>query len=234
MAITLLQLRRDVLINVNDLVDEVNARGERYTRSNSSTAVNAIINSAMHHYEQKLNSLYQGYLSNSISVNLLAGVRVYPLGTNFRSPLFHVKRILENDESELKPFNSYYSTQSSIPVGNSSFFPQYELEGNSLVLSAPPASNETGGIVVKFPKKLVDLVLDTDLMDDQMYDAKDCIVLRATKRLLLSKDVSGAFKNADGWDAELKEAEAAFYSQVGNRYLLSDKPNPVTYDDIYY
>lgn len=234
MAATLLQLRKRLLINLNDLVDEINARGERYTRNNSTVAVNALINAAMHHYEQKLNSLYQGYLSNDLLINLLANVSTYPLGSTFRSPLLHVKRIVDGDAHELKPFNSYYTTKTTTPVGNSSYFPTYELEGNSISFSAPPASNETGGILVKFPKKLADLVNDNDPLDDQLFDAEDCIVLRATKRALLTKDVSGAFKNSDGWDEELKEAEASFYSQVGNRYILSDKPNPVVYDDVYY
>lgn len=234
MAATLLQLRRRVLINLNDLVDEVNARGERYTRGNSVTAINQIINSSIHHYEQKLNSLYQGYLSVDLPINLVSNVQSYSLGANFRTPIFHVKRIIQDDEHELRPFNNYYAVKSTVAIPNQSYFPSYELEQSNIVFSYPPTDNETAGIIVKFPKKLPDLLTDISVLDDQLYDAEDCIVLKATLRALKTKDVSGALKNAEGWRDELREAEIAFYLQVGNRYVLPDKPQPVVYDDMYY
>ena len=63
--------------------------------------------------------------------------------------------------------------------------------------------------------------------------AEDCIALKTAMRMLRAKDVSGALKNITGWGQELKEAERAFFMQVGNRYVKPDKPNPVEVDQIY-
>lgn len=236
MAATRRDLRRLVLINLNDLVDETFARGERYTSitSNSTIVLDSLINAAMLHYAQKLDSFYQGYLNSDLFINLIANKSVYPLGPTFRSPIYHVKRILENNEYELKPYFDYFAVRSSIPTTNTSFFPTYGLEGNSIVFSYPPADNELAGVVVKFPKKIVELTSDEQEIDDQLYDAIDCIVLRATLRALKTKDVSGALKNAQGWNDELQEAERAFYMQVGNRVVVPDHPQPIVYDDLNY
>ena len=59
-------------------------------------------------------------------------------------------------------------------------------------------------------------------------------LLKEAKKRIKEKDVSGALKNAQGWNEELQEAERAFYMQVGNRVVVPDHPQPIVYDDLNY
>ena len=220
---TLKELRKDVLLNLNDLADTSAVSGQRY----QTVALNSFINSAARHYVNALDSMYQGYLSSDLSVDVLASVSKYALGSTFRTPIYHVRRTILNFDYPLDATIPYNGTLSTIPVPNNEWQPNYWLEGNTLCLTSSPVSNETGALIVKFPFKMVPLVLDTDPLDDQMYDAEDCIKLHATIRALKAKDVSGALKSVMGWEEELQKAEKAFYCQVGNRFVRMDKPLPI-------
>ena len=215
---------------LNDLYDETNAIGELY----SVTACNQSLNDCIFHYAKVLESLYQGYLSTDVVINLLANVTTYNLGPTFRSPIYYVKRTLQQVIYNLFPFHTYLANKSTVPVPNNSFLPTYEMEGNNMVFSYPPAEDEPNAIIVKFPKKLVPLVGNNDPLDDQLYDAEDCIIMRSALRLQRSKDVSGALKNTAGWTQELQESEKAFFLQVGNRYIKQDVPIPTPFEDYAY
>lgn len=216
---------------LNDLKNSTTGTGDRY----NDFAVVQTINDVMHYYERELNSFYQGYLSTTITINLLAGVNTYPLGITFRSPIYTVRRTIATIDyflDEMGPYNSIYQTT---PVDNGLWLPPYTLEGNSIVFAYAPTSNETAGVRVKHQLMLPNLTTLVSTLNDQMYDAEDCIVIRSAVRLLRAKDVSGAFKNTTGWDKELQDAEKNFYCQVGNRYVKPDRPIPLAYnDDVYF
>ena len=94
------------------------------------------------------------------------------------------------------------------------------------MFSSYPATNELAAVTVEHQMKPTDLPTDTTALNDQFYDAEDCIILRATIFALKSKDVSGALKNIGGWESELRNSEKVFFSQVGNRYVKPDHPIP--------
>lgn len=229
MAATRLQLRKDVLILLNDLQDETLATGDRY----KPTHLNNTINNVIRHYVNKLNQFYQGYLKSSLTVNVLASTSSYALGASFRSPIYEVRRTLNSMDLPLAPFNPYEVAVSTTPVPNAAWLPSYHLDGNNLVFNAPPASDEASAIRVYYQTKPTDMSSDTDALDDQLYDAEDCIKIRTAMRLLRAKDVSGAFKNIDGWRSELNDAEAAFFTQVGSRYVRPEVPIPVEDSDYF-
>jgi hypothetical protein len=226
MGSTLLELRQEVLVYLNDIGELNTATPSRY----SVPALNLCINKSIHYYERQLNQFYQGYLSETISVDLLASTKSYALGSAFRSPVYEVRRTISNFDYYLDAFIPYYQVMSDEAVPNESWLPTYTLEGNSIVFAYPPVSNETAGVRVKSQKKLVELSADGDELDDQLCDAESCIAIRAAMRALRAKDVSGAFKNIDGWGEELKQEEASFMTQVGNRYVKPSRPIPCNYD----
>lgn len=230
MAATLLQLRVGVLDNLNDLQNEPAGTGDRYKLS----ALNRAINRSIRHYANKLNAFFQGYLTGTITLDILSGVNSYALGTSFRSPIYQVRRTVNNVDYYLNPIYPYNQIIATDLIPNTEWLPSHWLEGNTIFFNMYPASNETGAVVIKHQYKLVDLSLDTSALDDQLYDAEDCIMLRATIAMLKAKDVSGAFKNISGWEGQLKDAEAVFFSQVGNRYVKPDKPLPVDTIQDYY
>lgn len=211
---TLLDLRTRVLGYLNDPVVE------RY----NVPSVNSAINDAMIHYQRILQSNYQGYLSTNYSLDVISGQKTYALSAAFRSPVYQVRRTIQLTDYFLDPFIPYNVLLDTNTVDNSSWLPFWYLEGNSITFSTAPASNETGAVIIKHQEKLTRLSIDASPLNDQMYDAEDCIVLKATIRLLKSKDVSGAFKDIGGFRDELKEAENSFWSQVGNRYVKPDRP----------
>lgn len=230
MATTLLDLRNRVLVMLNDLQDAITGTGDRYKTQNLNITINAV----MHHYERLLNSNYQGFLNTTVVINILANVTTYALGSTFRSPIYEVRRTIQNVDYSLNPVLTYNATLYTVPVSNEIWIPSFHLEGNNIVFSYLPQSDEAGAVTVKFQKKLLDLALDVDTLDDQLYDAEDCIVIKSAIRALKAKDVSGALKNIGGWEKELTEAERAFFQQVGNRYVKPDRPIPVQYDDGVY
>lgn len=210
---------------LNDLQDPVLGTGDRYKILN----LNQTINDVIHHYERLLNSLYQGYLSIDLPINLVSGQSIYPLPSTFRSPIYEIRRTINDINYYINPVHTYNAVLSTTPVANSQFLPSYHLEGNSLVVSYPPESNETAGLILKHQLKLLNLILDTDQLNDQLYDAEDCVVIKSAIRALKAKDVSGALKNIAGWESELGLAESAFFMQVGNRYVKPDRPIPIQY-----
>lgn len=230
MAATLIDLRRRTLVMLNDLFDEITVSGELY----SNAALNITINDCILFYAKKLNSLYQGYLSSNLAVNLIANQATYSLGSTFRSPIYTIKRTIQNQTFNLYPFHTYLGVTSTDPIPNVSFLPTYQLEGNSITFSAPPAENEANGVIIKFPKKLAKLTNDNDPLDDELYDAEDCIIIRSALRSLRGKDVSGGLKNVNGWKEELNDAEQAFYLQAGNRYVQQDTPILTPSEDYAY
>lgn len=232
MAATLLNLRNRVLINLNDLQDAITGTGDRYKNLN----LNSTINDVIHHYERLLNSFYQGYLSTDISINLLSGVTSYALGSGFRSPIYEVRRTVNDVNFYLNPVLTYNAILTNINVSNNQWTPSYRLEGNNIIFSYPPSDAEAAGVIVKHQKKLVNLAIDSSPLDDQLFDAEDCIVLKSSIRALRAKDISGALKNISGWDKELQESEKAFFMQAGNRFVKPDRPIPISYDydTLYY
>lgn len=230
MAATLIELRRRTLVMLNDLFNETTVTGELYT----NTAVNRTINDCMLYYAKIINSFYQGYLSSTISINLVANQTTYALGSTFRSPIYSVRRTIQNEIFNLFPFQNYLGVNTTDAVPNNTYLPTYQLEGNNIVFSAPPTDNEVGGVVVRFQKKLVELAADASILDDELYDAEDCIIIRSAVRLLRGKDVSGGLKNSNGWVQELQDAEKAFYLQAGNRYVKQDVPIPRPAEDYAY
>lgn len=228
MASTLLQLRKRTLIYLNDLQKIATGNGVRY----NDVALNQIINDVTVNYVKIINRFYQGYLSIPLSINLLANTNKYALGSTFRSPIYEARRTINGMDYPLAPKTPYLYTLDTTPIPNTSFLPDFWLEGNSIVFSQFPAANEANGVTIKFPMKSVSLVNDGDALDDQLYEVEDCVVIRTAQRALRAKDVSGALKNVSGWDKELQDAELTLYGQIGNRYLISDKPKPIPiYDD---
>lgn len=230
MAATLLELRKGVLIHLNDLQDSALATGDRY----KPVPLNSTINDVVNYYARQLDMFYQGYLHSEISINLVANQTVYPLGATFRSPVYQIRRTRADSlvDVPLWPRMTYESVISTVAVPNQDYYPSCELRGNSLVLSAPPSDAETAAIVVSFPKKMTVLVNDSDALDDQLYDAEDCIKLRTAIRMLRAKDVSGALKGISSYETELKASDASFFTQIGNRFVRPDQPIPTT-DDAY-
>lgn len=226
MASTLLELRTQVLINLNDLQNSVTGIGDRYT----SVALNSIINSAVRHYTKHLNSFYQGYLSTDLPINILANTNTYALANTFRTPIYEARRTIGTTNYYLNPIHTYNSLISTIAISNEEWVPSYHLEGMNIVFSMYPASNETAAVVLKHQTKVAALTTDVSTVNDQLYEAEDCIVLKATVQALKTKDVSGALKNISGWESELEIAERAFFTQVGNRYVKPDRP--ISVDDI--
>lgn len=230
MAATLLELRIRVLDGLNDLQDEVAGTGERYTKS----SLNRTINRSMKHYCNHLNTFYQGYLRTSLTINALANTRSYALPSTFRSPIYEVRRTINTLNVPLKPRHLYNFTIPTDPIPNDAWIPCYELQGNTLVLSSAPMSNETAALTLDHQAKLADLATDVSTLDDQLYDAEDCIVIRTIVMMLRAKDVSGAFKNIEGWEGQLADSERVFFAQVGNRYVPPDVPIPTQEFYDYY
>lgn len=227
MAATLLQLRQRCLSQLNDVqaTGFAAGNGDRY----KIPQMNIIINDVIRFYEKKLNQFYQGYLSAIIPVNVIAGVNRVTLPDTFRSPAYDVRRTLNQVNFTLNPSQPYLANLSTQTVPNSSWLPDYWFEGMDIVFSAPPESTEAAAMTLRYQRKLLPLTTDGSVLDEQLFDAEGCIVIRSSVRLLKSKDVSGALKNIGGWEKELVEEEAAFFSQVGRRYVKNDKPIP-TYD----
>lgn len=223
MAATLLELRNQVLVNLNDLQDPITGEGDRYKVPNLNIQINGVVQQ----YVRLLNSNYQGYLNAEIAVDITAGDTAYDLGSDFRSPIYQVRRTINNVIFYQNPISTYNAILSTQTVPNVSWCPSYHLEGNFIVFSYPPQDDEMAASIVQYQGKVPDMVMDSDELNDQLYDAEDCIVIRSTLRALKAKDVSGALKNITGWEKELIDAERAFYQQVGNRYVKPDKPIPI-------
>ena len=226
---TLLDLRIAVLDCLNDLQDETAGLGERY----SKPSLNRAINDSIRHYANHLNSFYQGYLSSDYSVDVVAGTSSYAMPATFRSPIYEVRRTIvgSNINVPLRPVHPYKYMLTTQYQPNSTWYPDYWLEGNTLMLSSAPDTNETGALLVKYQKKLVALTTDVSVLDAQLYEAEECIAIYAAIKALRAKDVSGAFKNIEGWEGQLKECERTFFMQVGNRYVRPDQPIPT--QDMY-
>lgn len=229
MAATLLELRRRVLENLNDLTDEVAVSGDRY----ATTTVNSKINEAAEFYVKEIARFFQGYLRSTISIDLVALQDIYPLGPTFRGPVYQVRRVINEIDYPLFPKQSYHSVMMTQEVPNDQWLPTYELFGNSIKFSSVPSSAELGAVVVSHPMRYTKLVVDTDALDDQLYETEDCVALRATKRLLQTKDVSGALKNIVGWNDELKESELSLWRLISDRYVIPDKPQATVADFSY-
>lgn len=221
---TRLDLRIAVLDHLNDLQDATAGLGERY----DSSALNRAINNSIRHYANLLNSFYQGYLNTSFTIDALAGVASYATPATFRSPIYEVRRVISGTDIDvpLNPVHPYKYILSTISQPNNTWYPTYHLEGPNIIFSSAPTSDEIGAFTVKHQKKITDLVLDTDSLDPELYDAEECIAIYATIIALRAKDVSGAFKNIEGWEGQLRECERAFFMQVGNRYVRPDQPIP--------
>lgn len=229
MASTLLTLRNRVLYELNDNQNAVTATGDRY----KTPQLNSIINQVIKFYGNMLNSNYQGYLSVDLPLSILANVSRYNLGSVFRSPIYQIRRQIDEVIYYMEPFTPYNAVLSTVAVPNAGWVPTFWLEGTYINFSYPPQADEVNACTIKYQKKLTELVSDVSELDDELYDAEDCIVLRATIRALKSKDVSGALKNVAGWEKELAEAERVFMMQVGNRYVKPDRPIPTSYSDNY-
>lgn len=226
---TLLDLRIAVLDHLNDLQDATAGTGERY----STASLNRAINNAVRHYANYLNSYYQGYLSTSYTINAVAGTRAYATPATFRSPIYEVRRTITgtNIDVPLRPVHPYNYVVSTLSQPNASWYPDYYIEGPNLCFSSAPESNETSAFTVKHQKKIADLAADGSTLESELYDAEECIAIYATILALRAKDVSGAFKNIEGWEAQLRDCEKAFFMQVGNRYVRPDQPIPT--QDMY-
>ncbi len=196
---TLFDLRIAVLDHLNDLQNATTALGERYGKD----ALNRAINNSIKHYANHLNSFYRGYLATSWSVDALSNTRLYPIPAAFRSPIYEVRRIIAgtNIDVPLRSVHQYNYVVTTISQPNASWYPDYFLEGTNLVLSSAPTSNETAALIVKYQKKITALVNDVDPLDAELYEAEECIAIYATIVVLRAKDVSGAFKNIEGWEA---------------------------------
>jgi hypothetical protein len=230
MAATLLELRNTTLTWLNDLQDPITGTADRY----STFAVNLSINSAIKHYVKILNSNYQGYLSVDLPLNLIANVREYALPASFRSPIYQVRRTIDQSNYFLDPFQPYNAVLDEVAVSNESWLPNFWLEGNRILFTQKPSNSETAAVIIKHQLKVINLTTDGQQLPDELYDMEDCVSIRAANRLLGAKDVSGGIKNVGFWSKELQEAEAAFYMQVGNRYVKPDHPLPIADDDNFY
>ncbi len=231
MAANRLQLRIRVLDHLNDIQDEATGTGDRY----KVPTLNRFINSAVRFYTNQLNTFYQGYFNREISLDILANVRDYDLGNSFRSPVYEVRRTIDTLDYYLNPVHPYNLILSTVPVPNASWLPTYHLEGNHIVFTDLPSANELSAIRIKHQKKVADFTDDVTELDDQLYDAEECIVIKSAIYALKAKDVSGSLKDITGLESELKLCEAAFMTQVGNRYIKPDKPIPSDgFDDYLY
>lgn len=232
MAATLLELRNRVYGYLNDLqsTSSFTGAGDRYP----AYVVNSAINDSLIHYVKILNSNFQGYLYTSLSINILANVREYSLGPTFRSPIYEVRRTINQVSFVLTPFQENLIPIDTTPIPNSIWLPSYSLRQNNIIFNMFPDSNETGGVTVHFQGKVTRLAADGTELPDTLYDLEDCIVIRSVIRLLQAKDVTGALKSIGGWRQEIVEAETAFWQQVGNRYTRPDKPIPIEYNDEFY
>lgn len=229
---TLLELRNRVYGYLNDLQSSTafTGSGDRYP----SYILNSIINDSMRHYTNLLNSNYQGYLSTEISINLVANQNEYLLPASFRSPIYDIRRILNQTNYPLYPVENYHFPTDLTPTPNNSWLPGYAIRGQNIWFNLYPTSNESNAVSIRFQAKVDPLVGDADPLINQLYDAEDCIVLRAVVRALQAKDVTGALKSITGWKEELRDAEVTFWTQVGNRYIKLDKPIPSAYADEIY
>lgn len=221
---TLLQLRQRTLVLLNDYeaTGFATGNGDRF----KIPQLNQVINDCYHYYESVLNQFYQGYLSQTLVINALAGVDTYALGASFRSPIYEVRRIINQVNYTLNPLQPYMYSRATTQVPNSSWIPQFWIEAQNIVFDSPPDSDEANAFYVRFQGKLPDLTLDISETNVQMDDTLGAVVIRAAVRLLKTKDVSGALKNISGWEKELVDQEKTMMSQVGNRYIKHDKPIP--------
>ncbi len=226
---TLLQLRQRILVQLNDYQATGFAvgNGDRY----KIPQINQTINDVYHFYEKMVNQFYQGYLYQVIPVNAIAGIDTYPLGSTFRSPIYEIRRIINQTNYTLTPVMPYMFNRATILQSNSTWVPDFWLEGQSLCLNTAPTDNEANAFYVKFQGKLADLTADISTTNDQLYDGEGCIVIRSCIRLLKSKDVSGALKNIAGWEKELMDEERLFMTQIGKRFIKNDAPIPNVYPD---
>jgi len=232
MAATLLQLRNRVYGYLNDLqsLTSFTGDGDRFPKF----VVNSVLNDSLKHYVKVLNANYQGYLRVSVVINLIANVKRYYLGPDFRSPIYEVRRTINQVDFPVFPFQDYTIAIDTTPVPNDIYLPSYFLEQNYIVFNGYPQRDEAGAFTVYFQGKAPVLPLDGTELPDSLYDLEDCIVLKTVIRMLQGKDVSGALKSITGWKEELKEAEIAFWQQVGNRYVQHDKPIPIQYSDEFF
>lgn len=222
MALSLLEIRRKILIYLNDLEDETLATGDRF---DSVVQINSVINDTIRYYANQLDSFYQGYLSTDYTLNALANTRIYALPANFRTPIYKIKRTINTYEYTLNKKEDYITVRDTTSVDNLSWLPAYWIEGRNILFDSAPINAENGAMIIKFAKKITLLSLDVSTLDEELYDAEDCIIIRSVIRLLRSRDVSGALKNVDGWKNELQDAETNFYQQVGKRYVAPERTN---------
>jgi len=230
MGASLYQLRLNTFVNLNDVSNVLAATAERYRVD----FANIVINNALQHYVKILNANYQGYLSRDYSLDLLANVREYTLDSTFRTPVYEVRRTINQVNFFLDEFASYNQIVSTVPVPNEEWIPTWHLEDQRIVFNMFPAANEIAGVIIKHQKKVTPLVTDTDEIGDDLYELEDCVVLKSTIRLLRAKDVSGALKGISSWETELKEAEAALWMQAGKRHVKPDRPIPIAIEDNFY
>lgn len=235
MAATLLELRNRVYSYLNDLqsLTTFTGSGDRYP----SYVVNSVINDSIRHYVKVLNANYQGYLSNEITLSIVANVNEYALPSTFRSPIYDIRRTINQIDYPLTATESYHYTIATVPTPNEIWLPSYAIRGQNIWFSLYPTSNEADAVRIRFQRKVTPLTTDggaTGTLIDELYDAEDCIVIRSVVRLLQAKDVTGALKSITGWKEELRDVEAAFWLQVGNRYMKLERPVPVTYGDDFY
>lgn len=235
MAATLLELRNRVYSYVNDLqsLTAFTGSGDRYP----AYIVNSVINDAIRHYVKILNANYQGYLSTEITISLVANVNEYALPVGFRSPIYDIRRTINQVDYPLMACESYHYATTTVATPNEVWLPSYAIRGQNIWFSVRPTSNEADAVRIRFQQKVAPLTTDsgaTGTLIDQLYDAEDCIVIRSVVRLLQAKDVTGALKSITGWKEELRDVEAAFWLQVGNRYMKLERPIPTTYNDEFY
>lgn len=224
MAATLLELRQRILVQLNDyqVTSFATGNGDRY----KIPMINQTINDVVRFYEKKLNQFYQGYFSVTLPLNVTANVPFVTLPATFRSPIYEVRRIVNQTNYVLDVCQPYMFDRTTQSIPNDSWLPGYWLEGRNLMFTAAPAASQVGAVLVRFQRKLLPLVTDGTELDDELYDAEGCIVTRASCRLLKAKDVSGAIKDISGWERELADDESAFFAQAGRRYVKQDKPIP--------
>lgn len=234
MGLTRLEIRRKILTYLNDLVNDITATGDRF---DSDVQTNLVINDCIRYYQNQLDRFYQGYLSTNYTLNVLADVRTYALPASFRTPIYKIKRTINEYIYTLTKKEDYITVMTTNSVPNVSWLPNYWIEGRNIIFDSAPQADEAAAMVIKYTKKIALLNDDVTELDEELFDAEDCIVLRAVIRLLRSRDISGALKNADGWAQELKESEINFYQQVGKRYVAAEQANPSSnygYFNAYY
>lgn len=236
MSIDLLDLRQGTLVLLNDIQnasDYALGVGSRYR----AITLNECINQSMHFYERLLNANYQGYLSRTETIDIQPNVSEYDLDVLlpdlFRSPVYEVRRIINNVNYYLKERTPYLYNLTTESIPNTTWLPDFWLQGHVIHFTAPPAEAEVDAVHIRFQEKLLNLSSDSDELNQQLHDAANCIKIRAAVRALKAKDVSGALKTIGGWEKELVEEERTFFQQVGNRYVPPLKPIPVGYMEDY-